>query len=480
MAEISKKKNIVPSTYIFLIIFISIFFLLISPPSIIEVHNQSHNDIPVGEIYGHTKIGQTFEVHHDDLSAIEVLLANFNRENTGTFIFHLRDDLKSEDDLVLYNGDMREVQDNAFFRFSFPKIENYKGEEILFSKGKKYYFYLEAPHAEPGNAITIWSSSEDLYKDGERITNGVPSQGDLVFKTEYEVGWRLSFHTLAAKLMIILNFFLNFFKNQVFYFVILLMLFVWTFITFIKKFELFQKKGGVFLVFGIVFFTVSLSIVLLFMKKIEVYNQFDNTNTVGEIYGRKKVGQTFRAQHDHLMAVEVLIGAYNRKNTGELIFHLKGQGGDIIDLHHSRVDMLKIKDNRYHRFKIPEIKNSQDRKYFFHLEAPNARPGNAITIWSNDEEDKYREGAKIINGKETRGDLVFKTIYAVGPWEKIGLFLGEITQNKPSPLNKKSFYVGLIVSFVLICSLFLTCIARVFVEPHAAEGKRGKYRKAKS
>lgn len=140
MPEIFKKKNIVPSIYIFLIIFISVFFLLISPPSKIEVFNQSRNDISVGEIYGHTKIGQTFEVHHDDLSAIEVLLANFNRENEGTFIFHLRDDLKSEDDLVLYNGNMREVQDNAFFRFSFPKIENYKGEEILFSKGKKYYF----------------------------------------------------------------------------------------------------------------------------------------------------------------------------------------------------------------------------------------------------------------------------------------------------------------------------------------------------
>ena len=134
MPETPRKKNIIRLTYVFFIIIILVFFLLISPPSITEVVNQSHNDIPVGEIHGHTKIGQTFEVEHEDLSAIEVLLATFNRENEGTFVFHLREDLKSNDDLVVYNGQMREVQDNSYFRFSFPKIENVKGEEILFSK----------------------------------------------------------------------------------------------------------------------------------------------------------------------------------------------------------------------------------------------------------------------------------------------------------------------------------------------------------
>ena len=163
------------------------------------------------------------------------------------------------------------------------------------------------------------------------------------------------------------------------------------------------------------------------------------------------------------MAIEVLMGTFNRKNSGELIFHLKGQTGDIIDYHHSRLDMLNIKDNQYLRFKIPEINNSKDRKYFFYLEAPNAQPGNTITIWCNDEEDKYLEGTKIIDGEEMEGDLVFKTIYAVGLGEKIGLFLGEITRNKPSPLNKKLFYVVLIVFFILSCSLFLAYILRAFV-----------------
>jgi len=475
MPEILKKKTVVPLAYIFLIVCVFVFFLSISPPAIIEVVNQSHHDIPVGEIYGQKKIGQTFEVDHKDLSAIEVMLATFSRENKGPFVFHLREDLKSEDDLVVYNSRMIDVQDNTFFRFSFPKIENYKGEEILFSKGKKYYFFLEAPHAEPGNAITIWSSTEDLYKDGEKIINGAPSQGDLVFKTEYELGWRLNVHTLAVRLMSTLSFLVNLFKNQVFYFVILLMVFVWAFTTAVKKYGIFKRQGGFFLIFGIVFFVVSLWIILLFFKKIEVYNQFDNTHTVGEIYGSQKVGQTFRAQHDSLMAIEVFIGTYHRKNTGKLIFHLRGQGEKTIDLSYSEIDLSTIKDNRYHRFKIPKIKSSQGKKYFFYLEAPDSRPGNAITIWSNDKDDPYKEGEKIISGEEAQGDLVFKTIYAVNPWGKIDILLEEITRNKSSPLNKKSFYVGLAVSFVLACSLFLTSIIRVVVKPRAPERRRGLY-----
>ncbi len=463
MPKISKKKSKFPLTFIVLIIFISVFFLSISPPTLKEVYNQSQNDIPVGEIFGSKKIGQIFEVKHKDLSAIEVMLATYNRKNEGAFVFHLRDSLKSEDDMVLYNGKMSEVQDNSYFRFSFPRIENYKGEEILFSKRKKYYFYLESPHAEPGNAITMWSSSKNLYKNGEKIINGELSQGDLVFKTEYELGWRLSYLTLLKRVMNILNYILNIIKNQVVYFVLLLMLFIWILIKIVIKFEILQRKGGLFFVFGIVFFAVSLWIVLLFMKKIEVYNQFDPKNAVGEIYGEKKVGQTFTAQHDQLMAIEVLMGTFNRKNKGELIFHMKGQTGDEIDYYNSSVDMRNIQDNRYFRFKVPEINNSKGRKYYFYLEAPNAQPGNAITIWCNDKEDKYREGAEIINGEEMEGDLVFKTIYAVGLGKKIGLFLGEITRNKPSPLNKKLFYVVLIVFFILSCSLFLAYILRAFV-----------------
>lgn len=464
MPKISKKKSKFPLTFIVLIIFISVFFLSISPPTLKEVYNQSQIDIPVGEITRHIQIGQTFKADYNNLRAIEVLLATFNRVNEGEFDFRLRSGVKNGDLLYKYWGNMKEVQDNTFFRFSIPKSKDSKGNEILFLKGEEYFFFFRFVHSLPGNAITIWSSSENVYKNGEKIIDGVPSQGDLVFKTIYELGWRLSFHTLAKRFLKILNYILNIIKNQVFYFVLLLMLFIWLLVKIVTKFELFQRKGGLFLIFGIVVFMISLCIVLPLMKKIEVYNQFDPINATGEIYGEKRVGQSFTAQHDHLMAIEVLMGTYNRKNTGELVFHIKRQTGDIIDYHNSRVHMRNIRDNRYFRFKIPEIKNSKGKKYLFYLEAPYAQPGNAITIWCNEKEDKYREGTKIINGEEMEGDLVFKTIYAVGLGGKIGLFLEEITRNKPSPLNKELIYVMLIVSFILFCSLFLTYILRAFVE----------------
>ena len=464
MPKIFQRKKTIPLTRIVLIISISIFFLSISPPKLIEVNNQPQNDISVGEITRHIQIGQTFKADYDNLRAIEVLLATFNRVNEGEFEFRLKSGVGSDDLLYKYFGNVSEVQDNTYFRFSIPKSKDSKGNKKLFLKGEEYFFKFRFVHSLPGNAITIWSSSGNSYKDGEKIVDGMPSQGDLVFKTVYELGWRLRYQTLLKRLMNILNFILNIIKNQVIYFVLLLMLFVWILITIVTKFEIFQRKGGIFFVFGIVFLVVSLWIVQLFMKKIEVYNQFDPNKAAGEIYGGKKVGQSFTARHDHLMAIEVLMGTYNRKNTGELIFHVKGQAGNKIDVLPSSVDMLNIRDNRYFRFKVPEIKNSKGRKYFFYLEAPKAQPGNAVTIWCNDKEDKYREGAKIINGEEMEGDLVFKTIYTVGLEGKIDLFLEEITRNKPSPLNKKLFYVMLIVSFILFCSLFLTYIIRAFVE----------------
>lgn len=74
----------------------------------------------MGEIYGKTKIGQTFVARHNNLSAIEVLLATYNGKNRGNFLFHLK---REEEDLFTYKGNLSRVKDNAYFRFAFPRIE---------------------------------------------------------------------------------------------------------------------------------------------------------------------------------------------------------------------------------------------------------------------------------------------------------------------------------------------------------------------
>ena len=458
MPKILSKPHIPPLIFILLLITVFLFIFSLTYPEKVILSNQSKWNRTVGEIYGDEKIGQTFLAKHNNLSAIEVRLATYNRENKGEFIFHLKSKIDSIEDIYNFIGDMSIVEDNAFFDFSFPKIEN--------SKGKKYFFHIESPNAQPGNAITIWANSNDLYKDGEKIINGVPSQGDLVFKTKYELGIRLSFKTFLGNMVSFGSFLINIFRNKVFYFLLFVLVFVWALIYVTKKVGIFNKKGGYILVFCILFVIVSLWIIILFSKKIVVYNQKRNNSTEGEIFGDKKIGQTFIADYNNLSAIDVLLATYNRENFGEFIFHLRKDVSSKEDLFHYKGEISKVKDNSYLRFHFHEIESSKGEKFYFYIEAPDSQPGNAITIWSNTKDLywEYREGERIVNGASSEGDLTFKTVYDVGLKNKFTIFLEEITRNKPSPLNKKSFYITLIILFVLSSSLFMAFLFKYFVE----------------
>jgi len=455
MPKILKKRNFISLLYVLSVIIIIIIFFSISLPKRIVISNQSKPNIPVGEIYGDRKIGQTFLAEHNDLSGIEVLLATYNRKNSGGFIFHLKSDVKSEEDIYSFPGDMSTVQDNEFYRFSFPKIKN--------SKRKKYFFYIDAPKSQPGNAITIWSNSKDLYKEGEKVVNGFVSEGDLVFKTEYNLGIRLNFDNFLGNIIKFNIFFVNIIKNRVLYFLLLLVIFIWAFISFSKKVVIFNKKAGFILVCCILLMTVSIWIFVSFSKKIAIFNQQKHNIPVGEIYGDRKIGQTFLAEYNNLSAIEVLLATYKRKNSGELIFHLKNDVSSKEDLFNYKGDINKVKDNKYFNFEFPKIKGSKGKKFYFYLEAPKSQPGNAITIWSNFK-DSYKEGEKIVNGAVSEGDLVFKTAYDTGLKNNLNIFLERITQNKPFPLNKKLFYIILILLFVLSTSLFMTFLAKFVIE----------------
>ena len=155
MPKTMKKRGFLSLFYVLPVTVIVLIFFSISLPRKLVILNQPENIIPVGEIYGDRKIGQTFVAEYDNLSAIEVLLATYNRWNSGEFFFHLRSEVTSKEDIISYDRSMLTVQDNEFFRFSFPKIKN--------SKVKKYFFYLDSPRSKPGNAITIWSPTKIVW-----------------------------------------------------------------------------------------------------------------------------------------------------------------------------------------------------------------------------------------------------------------------------------------------------------------------------
>ena len=105
------------------------------------------------------------------------MLATYARENHQDIIFHLKESPSDEKDIYTETFNASSMVDNAYRTFSFPPIPD--------SKGKMLFFSFESPQSRMGDAITIWSTDKDTYKEGALIRNGKKSDGDLRFITYF-------------------------------------------------------------------------------------------------------------------------------------------------------------------------------------------------------------------------------------------------------------------------------------------------------
>lgn len=145
--------------------------------SMVDVAQDSH-DKHVGEIYGPRVVGQTFISRQANLNTVAVFLATSLRENTKDVIFRLRSSPESSVDIVTIVVNARVIRDNQYYEFKFDPIEG--------SKGKAYYFSIESPDSRPGDAITVWYSSQNRYDEGSAYVDHAQIDGDLRFKTYYQ------------------------------------------------------------------------------------------------------------------------------------------------------------------------------------------------------------------------------------------------------------------------------------------------------
>lgn len=137
------------------------------------VLSQERAGVVGGEIYGPIAMGQSFICPRNGLYRIDILLATYNRRNDRDVIFHLRH-APEGDDLVTIGFNASEVEDNAFFPFTFPAIPD--------SRGQEFYLFLESPDSEPGNAITLWGVTENVYPEGRSYRKHRPAGGEVAFR----------------------------------------------------------------------------------------------------------------------------------------------------------------------------------------------------------------------------------------------------------------------------------------------------------
>jgi glycosyltransferase involved in cell wall biosynthesis len=129
----------------------------------------------IGELTSRQIYGQILLAEAHNLCGVQVLFATFNRINTVTLIFRLKEHPKSETDLVIRTVLAAGLQDNHFFAFTFGPLPD--------SDGKRYYFSVESPDAVRGDAVGLWACvkrTQDVFYE-----NGHPILGRLAYRALY-------------------------------------------------------------------------------------------------------------------------------------------------------------------------------------------------------------------------------------------------------------------------------------------------------
>ncbi len=139
----------------------------------LEGQIQDRQNNTTGEIYDNLTVGQSFLATKDKLSRIDIRLATYARENTHEIIFELRE-AGAQEPVISQTIQAHSIKNNAYHSFRF--------DPITYSLGRTYIFTLSSPESKPGNAITAWCHTDDLYENGTIFIEGEPREGDLRFR----------------------------------------------------------------------------------------------------------------------------------------------------------------------------------------------------------------------------------------------------------------------------------------------------------
>lgn len=146
---------------------------LLMRPLAFDFHQPLFNT-PVSDIWGDESAGQSFRAEYPGLYRVDLLLATWARINTEEVVFHLRKGAIDSQDLVTIRFDGPSVVDDSYRSLLFSPLDD--------SWGERYWVILSSPRSSPGNAITAWYNTKDIYPEGERYEGGAPAEGDLAFR----------------------------------------------------------------------------------------------------------------------------------------------------------------------------------------------------------------------------------------------------------------------------------------------------------
>lgn len=133
------------------------------------------------EVAGSTQVGQAWTAPLPGLYRIDVSLhppAGASKPIT----FHLRGGMDATSDLWTATLDPGQMASGAPYTFEFEPVRD--------SKGNPFYFYLESPESQPGEAVRVVYGPASVLDGGSAYFDGQKAAGNLVFQTHYTLRTR--------------------------------------------------------------------------------------------------------------------------------------------------------------------------------------------------------------------------------------------------------------------------------------------------
>lgn len=138
------------------------------------------------------------------------------------------------------------------------------------------------------------------------------------------------------------------------------------------------------------------------------YTPSDSNVPAKEIYGDKCLEQRFKAEHEGLTAISILLATFARKNTSTIELSMLDDQNQV--LHKESTPASRIRDNDFQYYSFPPMANSKDKPLLIRICSPDGGPGNAITAWTQNN-SVQADRSLSYGGDKIDGNLVFQTYY---------------------------------------------------------------------
>lgn len=137
-----------------------------------DISVKSEQTLP--ELTGKTQISQTFKSQcRGTLQNVELKFATFDRKNTHPVNINLVD-AATKQVIAAQVLPASSLQDNKWFAVPLPPLKN------TFTNA--YRITITSPESTPGDAISLWASASDTYKEGQALLNGKATSQDIAFQ----------------------------------------------------------------------------------------------------------------------------------------------------------------------------------------------------------------------------------------------------------------------------------------------------------